>query len=96
MVAGLVVFGAFAAYFLITGVRALTTGRITVVNANNRGAWPGLLGAAMWRMRTPPPPDTPTGFHVEATGSEARGRGILHIVLGAALAAAAIAMLVMG
>lgn len=86
----------FAAYFLITGVRALITGRMTVVNPDNRRSSPGLVGALIWRMRAPPAPNAPTGLHVEATGSEARGRAVLHLVLGAAFLAAAIAMLVMG
>jgi hypothetical protein len=95
MVPALVICGGFATYFLITGVRALMTGRMTVVNPDSRGSSPGPLGALLWRMRAPPAPDAQAGLHVEATGAEARGRAILHLALGAAFVAVAAATLVM-
>jgi hypothetical protein len=95
MVASIVMCSLFATYFLVTGLRALVSGRMTVVNPENRRASPGVVGALLWRMRPPARPDAPTGLHVEATGAEARGRAILNIVLGTAFVAALIASIVM-
>lgn len=96
MASQLVLSGVLAVVFLVAGVRILVTGRTTIVNPNHRASSPGVVGAVLWWLRAPPPPDAPTGAHVEAAGGEARARGVLYVVLGLAFAAGFLATLLLG
>jgi hypothetical protein len=76
--------GGLGSYFVASGISALRKGRITVVNPESRAAWPGLVGAVLWHLRSSPRLMPSTERYVDATGAEARERGVLHLVLGLA------------
>ena len=80
--AALIITGGFSLFFLVSGVRALVRKRMTVVNPNHAGAWPGLLGKAMHSQLPKNPLDPHPELHMEATGGRALGMAVLYIVLG--------------
>jgi hypothetical protein len=89
-----IIVGGFSLFFLISGVRALRRKRMTVVNPDARGAWPGLMGILMFAARksneVPRVEEPHPGLHLEATGAHAVGMAWLYIVLGVAFLAVGI------
>jgi hypothetical protein len=85
--------GGLSLFFLISGIRGLFRGHITVVNPNNPSGWPGLLGLLLFISRRSMGIDnnfSPLTHTVKIDGSEARGRAWFYILLGIACGCAAV------
>ena len=83
-------------FFLVTGLRGLLRGRMTVVNPHNPGAWPDLFGAVLYlgRRRVGLQDDTAAhNLHISVGGAAACRHAWLHIVLGLACGAATLVYL---
>lgn len=94
-----IVFGGFSLFFLISGVRALRSKRMRVVNPDSPHAWPGVVGFLLHQARkeyeVPRVGGPELGPHVEVTGGQAVGMAWLYLVLGGLFLAVGILDLLM-
>ena len=85
--------GGLGLFFLVSGIRGLFRGHITVVNPNSPSGWPGLLGLLLFISRRSMGIDnnfSPLTDTVKIKGAEAKGRAWFYILLGIACGCAAI------
>jgi hypothetical protein len=85
--------GGLTLFFLVTGLRGLVRGRMTVVNPHHSAAWPGILGALLYLGRRKAGlQDDWAGHsrHLTVGGTAACGHAWLHIILGLACGGATV------
>ncbi len=88
--------GGLTLFFLVTGLRGLARGHMTVVNPHHPGAWPDILGGLLYlgRRRAGLQKDTLAhSRHIRVAGAAAYGHAWLHIVLGLACGGATLLFL---
>lgn len=72
-------------YFLLTGIRAIHSGRMTVVNPDHSSAYPGILGKIMLHAKNTGVPQWQIDSQSPSSviqGSDALLRGVVYIVFG--------------
>jgi hypothetical protein len=85
--------GGLSLFFLVSGIRGLFRGHITVVNPNSSCGWPGLLGLLLFISRRSMEIDnsfSPLTHTAKIEGAEAKGRAWFYILLGIACGCAAV------
>ena len=88
----LVITGGLSFFFLLSGIRGLLQGHISVVNPNGPAGWPGLLGLLLFISRRSMGIDnnfSPLTHTTKIEGAEAKGRAWFYILLGIACGCAA-------
>ena len=89
----LVITGGLSFFFLVSGIRGLLQGHISVVNPNGPAGWPGILGLLLFISRRSMGIDnnfSPLTDTAKIEGSQARGRAWFYILLGIACGCAAV------
>jgi len=85
--------GGLSVFFLISGIRGLFRGHITVVNPSSPSGWPGFLGLLLFISRRSTGIDnnfSPLTHAATIEGTEAKGRAWFYVFLGIACGCATV------
>lgn len=85
--------GGLSLFLLVSGIRGLFRGNITVVNPNSPSGWPGLLGLLLFISRRSTGIDNNYSLlthTAQIEGAQAKRRAWFYILLGIACSFAAI------
>jgi hypothetical protein len=80
----MLIISAIGLYLLVTGIRGLKGGPMTVVNPESRSAWPGVawqIRSFMHRQAGLPEVPAQDGY-LQISGKRARGRAWFYVILG--------------